>query len=115
MYANQINIAVTPQIDFTASPQRVPVGGSTLLTCNITAVPAANRLEIVRIMPNGEEDMVANVSNPMADREFQVEYRLRNVRFSQDNGTVFQCRATNAIGRQVQDLTITVQGEVYTE
>ena len=114
-YAYLVNIAVTPQIMFTASPPRVPVGESTLLTCTITAVPAANFAEIVRILPSEEEEVVANASNPMGDREFQVEYRLKNMRFSRDNGAVFRYRATNANGEQVQDLTIIVKGELYVE
>ena len=114
-YADLVNIAVTPQITFTASPPRVPVGESTLLTCTITAVPTANFSEIVRIMPDGDKEVIANVSNPMGDREFRVEYRLSNVRFARDNRAVFRCRATNNNGEEVEPLTIIVQGELYLE
>ena len=93
----------------------VPVRGNTILTCTITAEPVANSSQIVRIMPDGEQIVVANGSNPYGDRQFQVSYMFSGVRFPADNGALFQCRSTNDNGPNAVNLTIIVQGEPYIE
>ena len=108
-------IAVIPQIMFVASQPMVPVRGNTLLTCTITAEPTANSSQIVRILPDGEQIVVANGFNPNGDREFQVQYMFNRVRFPADDGAFFQCRSTNDNGPNATNLTIIVQGEPYIE
>ena len=108
-------IAVAPQIMFMANPEPVPIGVSPQLTCTITAEPLANSSEIVRIMPNGQEQVLLRDDNPMDHREFMLIVTIRRVRFPQDDRALFQCRVTNANGVQVQSLTITVQGELHME
>ena len=93
----------------------VPVGGNPLLTCTVTAVPAANFSEIVRIFPGGREEVLTNATNPDDDREFSLAYSFANVKFPRDNGALFRCRATNANGPEEADVTIIVQGELYIE
>ena len=85
---------------------------NTILTCIVTGEPLANFSEIVRITSDGEEQ-VANVSNSMGDRTFEVTYLFENVRFPQDDGAVFECRSSNANGPEAESITITVQGELY--
>ena len=93
----------------------VRVGGNLVLTCTIIAEPTANFSEIVRIMPNGEKNSLNSNNNPMGDRRFLLDFMFRNARFPQDDGAIFQCRATNANGEAARNLTITVQGELYIE
>ena len=88
----------------------VPVLGSTLLTCTITAEPVADSAQIVRNMANGEQVVVSNQTNPTGEREFQVTYMFNNVRFPEDDEALFQCQGTNDDGLATQNLTITVQG-----
>ena len=87
---------------------------NTILTCIVTAEPLANFSEIVRITSDGEE-VVANISNSMDDRTFQVAYLFERVRFPQDDGAMFECRSSNAKGPGAESITITVQGELYVE
>jgi hypothetical protein len=106
--------AVTPQIEFTTNPNPVAVNRDPILTCVVTAAPSANFSEIVRIFPDGGEDMVANMSNPAGEREFTLSYTFMNVRFPRDDGAVFECRSINANGpADPGRITITVQGELY--
>ena len=91
------------------------VGRNALLTCTITAEPVATFSEIVRIMPSGENDSLSSSNNPMGDRQFLLRYTFENARFPEDDGAIFQCRATNANGDSARNLTITVQGELYIE
>ena len=98
-----------------ASPNPVPRGGNPLLTCTVTAEPSANFSEIVRIFPDGKEELVANASNPTGMREFSVTYPFPSVRFPQDDGAVFECRSLNANGPEDESITIIVQGELYIE
>ena len=86
--------------------------GNPLLTCVVTAEPLANFSEIVRILPDGREEQVANISNPMGVREFQMTYTFMNVRFPRDDGAVFECRSSNANGPEAESITIIVQGEI---
>ena len=109
------SIAVTPQINFMASPSMVPVDGNTLLTCTITAEPVANFSQIVRIIPNGEPAVLAEELNPDGDRKFELTYMFNRVNFPDDDGAEFQCRATNDNGLNTQNIMITVQGELYIE
>ena len=88
--------------------------GNPLLICIITAEPLANFSEIVRITSDGEE-VVANISNSMDNRTFQVTYLFERVRFPRDDGTMFECRSSNGNGPQATSITITVQGELYIE
>ena len=88
--------------------------GNLLLTCIVTAEPLANFSEIVRITSDGEE-VVANISNSMGDRTFQVSYLFERVRFPQDDGARFECRSSNANGPEAKSITIIVQGELYIE
>jgi hypothetical protein len=91
----------------------VAVNGDPILECIVTAEPSANFSEIVRITSDGEE-VVANVSNPMGDRQFPLRYTFRNVRFPQDDQAMFECRSINANGpAEPERITITVQGELY--
>ena len=108
-------VAVTPQIRFMASPNPVPENGDPLLMCIVTAEPSANFSEIVRILPDGGEELVANMSNPTGDRQFQVTSILMNVKFQRDDGATFQCRSLNANGPEAVNITIIVQGELYIE
>ena len=108
-------VTVTPELEFAASPNPVREGGTPLLTCTITAVPAANFSEILRVRADGTEESVANVSNSADSREFAVTYPFANVRSPRDNGTVFRCRATNVNGDAQADVSITVEGELYIE
>ena len=85
------------------------------LTCTITAQPVANFSEIVRIMPDGDEVVVANQTNDAGDREFMVVYVFENPAFPDDDRAMFQCRATNDNGLAVEDVMIVVQGELYIE
>ena len=109
------SFTVTPQIQFTANPNPVPINGDLLLRCIITAEPFASFSEIVRITSNGAEEVVANMSNPTGEREFQVTYHFMNVRFPQDDGAKFECRSSNANGPEAVPVTITVivQGKIY--
>ena len=107
------SIAATPQIRFVASPSTVPVGRNTLLTCTITAEPAVNSSQIVRIIPNREPDVLAEEPNSDGVREFEVTYIFNRVNFPKDDGAEFQCRATNDNGLATQNIMITVQGELY--
>ena len=84
------------------------------LTCTTTAQPVANFSEIVRIM-DGDEVVVANQTNDAGDREFMVVYIFDNPAFPDDDGAMFQCRATNDNGLAVEDVMIVVQGELYIE
>ena len=108
-------IVVTPQIVFVASPQSVPVCDNVLLICTITAEPLTNFSEIVRIMPNGEDDVLANSSNPNDLRRFSLSTMITRTKFQRDNGAMFVCRATNANGPGEDDITITVRGGLYIE
>lgn len=90
----------------------VPVNGSTLLTCTVTAEPAATSVQIVRNVANGEQVVVFNQINPTGEIKFVVTYLFNNARFPEDDGAVFQCRATNDNGLATQNFTITVQGEL---
>ena len=107
------SFTVTPQIQFTADPNPVSVNGDLLLRCIITAEPFANFSEIVRITSDGAEEVVANMSNPTGEREFQVTYLFMNVRFPWDDGARFECRSSNANGPEAVPVTIIVQGEIY--
>ena len=109
------SIAVTPQINFVADRSMVPVGGNTQLTCTITAEPVANSSQIVRIMSNGDLVVEAEELNPDGVREFDVTYMFNRVNFPEDDGAIFQCRATNDNGLATQNITIIVQGELYIE
>ena len=102
-----MTIAVTPQITFVADPPVVRVGQSVLLTCTIIAEPMANFSEIVCIMPSGEEISLISDNNPLGDT---LQYTFENATFPRDDRALFQCRAINANGEAVQNLTITVQG-----
>ena len=108
-------VAVTPQIRFTATPNPVPDRENLQLTCTVTAEPSANFSEIVRIFPDGSEELVTNASNPTGMREFQVAHPIPNVKFSRDNGAVFECRSLNANGPEDESITILVQSELYIE
>ena len=81
------------------------------LRCTITAQPMA---EILRIMPDGDKVVVANQTNDAGDREFMVVYVFESPAFPDDDGAVFQCRATN-VNSLVVSITIVVQGELYIE
>ena len=109
------SIAVTPQIEFTADRLTVPAGGTTFLRCTVTAEPTANSSQIVRIMPNGQQMVVANQNNSDGERVFEVAFMFEKVRFQRDDGALFQCQATNDNGPAAGNLTITVQGELYIE
>ena len=92
----------------------VPRGDRVTLRCTIIAQPMANFSEIVRIM-DGDEVVVANQTNDAGDREFMVVYVFESPSFPDDDGAVFQCRATNDNGLAVEYVTIVVQGELYIE
>ena len=93
-----------------ASPQPARVGATVQLRCTITAEPLANFSEIVRIVPNGEDDVLVNSSNPNDDRQFALSVTIIRPKFQQDNGAMFVCRATNANGPAEDDITIIIQG-----
>ena len=97
-----------------AEPNPVEVTESTTLRCIVTAEPLANFSEIVRITSDGEE-VVANASNSMDKRTFEVSYTFKSVRFPQDDGAMFECRSINANGLEAEPVTIIVQGELYIE
>ena len=83
-----------------------------LLTCNITSIqPVVTSSQIVRIMANGDEAVVANGTFSMT-RTLQVSYMLNNVTFPEDDGAVFQCQANDTKELRVQNVTIIVQGEI---
>jgi hypothetical protein len=112
MHDNFYPFAVTPQIWFTANPNPVAVNGDTTLECVITAEPSTSFSEIFRIFPDGDEEMVTNVSNPTGDREFLLRYTFRRVRFPRDHQAMFECRSINAKGpADPLRITIIVQGE----
>lgn len=107
-------IAVTPQVIFVALPPIVPVGGDVLLICNITSVQSVETQfsQIVRVMANGEEVVVANETFSMRGT-FQVAYMLNNVSFPEDDGAMFQCQANkNTNELRVQNVTIIVQSKL---
>ena len=97
---------------FEATPSAiVPRGDTPQLKCTVTAVPPANNPEIVRIFSDGTEEVVANVTNPDGERELLLRHVLEGVRFPEDDGAIFECRAINANGEAVERVTIIVQGE----
>ena len=99
-----------------ANPNPVEVTDNTILRCIVTAEPLANFSEIVRITSDGEEVVpVANVSNSMDERTFEVSYTFKRVRFPQDDRVMFECRSINANGPEAEHITIVVQGELYIE
>lgn len=93
----------------------VPRGGTPQLKCTVMAVPPANNSEIVRIFPDETEEVLANVTNPDGERELRLRHVLEGVRFPEDDGAIFECRAINANGEAVERVRITVQGELYIE
>ena len=94
---------------------KVPRGNRVTLTCTVTAQPVGNFSEIVRIMDDGEEIVLRNQTNDAGYREFMVVYVFENPRLQEDDGAVFECRATNDNGLAVVSVTIVVQGELYIE
>ena len=97
---------------FVVDPPMVPRGYRVTLTCTITAQPMANSSEIVRIMDNGDQIVLANQTDDVGIREFIVTYILENPAFPEDDGAVFQCRTTNDNGLAVENVMLVVQGEL---
>ena len=104
--------AAVPELMFEALPPMVPVGYEVIfIICVITAQPIANFFQLVHILDDGMEVIVATENNSNSHRRFSVAFLLRNPTFPEDDGAVYQCQATNDIGLAVLNVTIVVQGE----